>query len=227
MNNQTILTKFQQRLNKLASFDFDNIESWMILEAFNKAQLEFTRRSANTGEVDKQNLGDIQILLTEYKLKGNNDVLFYESDVLPKDMIAFNRISCQGFTKECKEPRDFKVYIGEESNLNELLNDPNRNPNFDWAETFATFFGNKIRIYTDNKFIVKNPILIYYKKPPFVKISGVFDLELGREATTDVECIFKDDVIELLIEEGCMILAGDIESFNQMQRNSQNIQRNQ
>jgi hypothetical protein len=44
MDNKLIQLKIKQRLNKLASFDYDNIESWQIQEAFNKAQLEWTRR---------------------------------------------------------------------------------------------------------------------------------------------------------------------------------------
>ena len=36
MENQAILLKVKQRLNKLASDDYDNIETWQILEAFNK-----------------------------------------------------------------------------------------------------------------------------------------------------------------------------------------------
>ena len=44
MNNNLLQIKIKQRLNKLASFDYDNIECWMIQEAFNKAQLEWVRR---------------------------------------------------------------------------------------------------------------------------------------------------------------------------------------
>jgi hypothetical protein len=39
MNNATIQLKIQQRLNKLASSDYDNIECWQIVEAFNKGQV--------------------------------------------------------------------------------------------------------------------------------------------------------------------------------------------
>ena len=35
MNNTTLQIKFKQRLNKLASNDYDNLECWQIVEAFN------------------------------------------------------------------------------------------------------------------------------------------------------------------------------------------------
>ena len=38
MLTSTILLKVQERLNKLASNDYDNIQNWQIVEAFNKGQ---------------------------------------------------------------------------------------------------------------------------------------------------------------------------------------------
>ena len=37
MNNDTLQLKLKQRLNKLDSQDYDNIEPWQMIEAFNKA----------------------------------------------------------------------------------------------------------------------------------------------------------------------------------------------
>ena len=44
MLNSTIVIKIKQRINKLDSQDYDNITCWQIVEAFNKAQVEWTRR---------------------------------------------------------------------------------------------------------------------------------------------------------------------------------------
>ena len=44
MDNNTLQLKIKQRLNKLASFDFDNLECWQMIEAFNKAQVSWCRR---------------------------------------------------------------------------------------------------------------------------------------------------------------------------------------
>ena len=44
MLNETIVYKVTQRLNKIASMDYDNIEKWQIVEAFNKAQVDWCRR---------------------------------------------------------------------------------------------------------------------------------------------------------------------------------------
>jgi hypothetical protein len=42
----------------------------------------------------------------------------------------------------------------------------------------------------------------------------------------NVECELKDDICEIIVDEAASILAGDIESMNQYQREIQNAQRN-
>ena len=44
MLNSTIVIKVKERINKLDSQDYDNILCWQIVEAFNKAQVEWCRR---------------------------------------------------------------------------------------------------------------------------------------------------------------------------------------
>lgn len=71
MLNSTLRLKIQQRLNKLASQDYDNIECWQIVEAFNKAQIEWVRRQImgrNLGQAGAEQtvrkIDDLQNLLT-------------------------------------------------------------------------------------------------------------------------------------------------------------------
>ena len=77
MNNTTLQVKIKQRINKIDSQDYDNIKSWELAEAFNKAQLEWCRRQlAGTNirkegdEMSKRRIDDLSILLTRKKLSG-------------------------------------------------------------------------------------------------------------------------------------------------------------
>ena len=70
MLNSTIVIKLKQRLNKLDSQDYDNIECWQAVEAFNKAQVEWCRRQLHginiVKEGDEQSTrrkDDLQVLL--------------------------------------------------------------------------------------------------------------------------------------------------------------------
>ena len=54
MLNSTITIKVKQRLNKLDSQDYDNITCWQIVESFNKAQVEWSRRQLHGVNVLKE-----------------------------------------------------------------------------------------------------------------------------------------------------------------------------
>jgi hypothetical protein len=232
MNNQILQLKIKQRLNKLSSNDYDNIESWQIIEAFNKAQLQWVRRQLHAGnarkegdEGSKRRIDDLQILLVDQVLTGTQNAKYFESTSLPSDYLEFKRVSTLA-KSECCPADSMTVYLAEEANVDSLLNDNFRNPSFEWGETFCTLFNDTIRIYTDNKFTVINPTLTYYRKPVYIQITGTIDPYTGLTSTTDVSCEFRDDITELIIDECVGILAGDIESMNQLQIAKQSVENN-
>jgi hypothetical protein len=114
------------------------------------------------------------------------------------------------------------IYLAEEANVDEYLRDYSKKPSFDWAETFATVTGNKIKVYTNNDFEVEEATLIYYRQPRKIQILGTSDPYTGEVSTVNVECEFKDDLVELFIDECVKILAGDLEDVtaNQIADNS-------
>ena len=91
MLNSTIQIKIKQRLNKLDSQDYDNIECWQVVEAFNKAQVEWARRQLHginlVKEGDEQSTrrkDDLQILLK------NLDLIIYPEDIYYKATLPEN-----------------------------------------------------------------------------------------------------------------------------------------
>lgn len=223
MLNQTILLKVKQRLNKLDSNDYDNIQDWQIVEAFNKAQVDWPRRNLHglnvKQEGDEQStrrLDDLQVLIVTTPLVLTNRQTYYESNIMPTDYLQFKRVS--GSAKnECCPERPMVIYLAEQGNLDELLRDKNKQPSFDWGETFCTLKGNKIQIYTNELFTPVNVQLTYYRQPRKIEIAGVVDPYTGLTPLVDVVSEFKEDLIELLVDETVKILSGDIESINQIQ----------
>jgi hypothetical protein len=231
MLNSTIFIKLKQRLNKLDSQDYDNIECWQVVEAFNKVQVEWARRQLHGAnsfkEGDEQStrrIDDLQVLLDTNKLSLNNKDIYVFAEI-PKDYLQWKRVDLKA-GDDCCEGRRMKVYLVEEGNLNQLLDDVSKQPSFKWAETFATLKGDNINIYHDKKFDIASADLIYYRQPIRIQIKGCVDPYTKIESTQEVECEFKDDIIELLIDETASIIAGDIESGNQFSRGSQGAERN-
>jgi hypothetical protein len=232
MTNALLQIKIKERLNKLASLDYDNIECWQVSEAFNKAQLEWVRRQVHGAnqfkegdESSKMNIDDIQILLTDTL---SNPVvltkrdLYYESNNLPVDYLYFKRFAVNSISDCCAEPRRMTVYLAQVADIDNLLTDNFRQPSAEWGETFCTLSGNKIKVYTNDEFELATPVLYYYRKPREIAFLNCVNPSTGVLAVADVTCEFKDDIAEILVDEAAAILAGDIESIMQYQRNKQN-----
>lgn len=233
MDNNTIFLKVKQRLNKLASNDYDNIECWQVVEAFNKGQVEWCRRNLHGtnlkqegDEQSKRRIDDLQRLLKPTPLVLADRQLFFESPALPLDYMEWKRVSANATDACCDKPRRMVIYLAEEANVDELLRDKNKQPSFEWGETFCTLIDNKLRIYTDGKFSIANTELYYYRQPLRIQMINCVDPYTQQVSTIDVQCEFKDDLVEVFIDEAVKIIAGDIESLNQMQRASQSVEQN-
>ncbi|MGI9143619.1 MAG: hypothetical protein ACR2IJ_10575 [Fluviibacter sp.] len=232
MNNATLQIKIKQRLNKLASLDYDNFECWQILEAFNKAQVEWVRRQVHGNNLHKEGdesskvlIDDLQRLLTEQNMTFENKDQFYQTQELPKDYLFFKRLDLM-VGKDCCPPHRVNTFIAEQADVADLLADNYRNPSWEWGETFSVFGNNRIRVYREEDWNMDTISLMYYRTPRKVEFAGCVNLATGGTSAADVEAEFKDDVMELLIEETCLILAGDIESQLQLQKGQTTTERN-
>lgn len=231
MNNNLLQIKIKERLNKLSSLDYDNLECWQIAEAFNKAQIEWVRKQAHGNNIHKEGdesskmlIDDLQKLLVESNITMSEHDRYFETAVIPANYLYYKRIAVKSKT-DCCPSRAMTVYLTEMADVSNLLVDSFRKPSAEWGETFATMIGNRFRIYTNNEFDLEDAKLTYYRKPVQVTFAGCIDPGTGT-ATVDQECEFKDDIVEMIIEEATAILAGDIESWNQSQRAKTNSQTN-
>lgn len=232
MTNDTIQLKVKQRINKLASNDYDNILPWQIIEAFNKAQTDWCRRnlqgtnmSKQGDESSKRRIDDLQVLLKDEKLAMVKKDVYYISPTIPTDYLEFKRVSSKA-TTDCCPARSMTVYLTEEANIDLTLKDVNKKPSFSWGETVCTFAGNKLKIYTNGEFDIEEAILVYYKQPRKIQIKGISDPYTGQVSLVDVECEFKDDLVEVLIDECVKILAGDLEDVTANQIASNSVETN-
>jgi uncharacterized glyoxalase superfamily protein PhnB len=231
MNNNLLQIKIKQRLNKLASLDYDNFECWQIQEAFNKAQIEWTRRQLYAMNIRKEGaeqssglIDDLQKLMIHAALIMDDKKIFYQTDI-PADYLHYVRTDVFA-KKECCPARRMTVYEVEEANISIILDSKDKQPNFEWAETVATRMNNKLKVYTNNEFDITECHLIYFRKPTEVQFNGCIDIKTGTTFTANQECEYNDDVAEIIVDAAVSILAGDIESVTQYQREQQAVQTN-
>ena len=81
-------------------------------------------------------------------------------------------------------------------------------------------------MYTNGEFNIEAADLVYYRQPIKIQINNCVDPYTNVQSTQEVQCEFKDDIIELIIDEAASILAGDIESTNQFSRGTEGAERN-
>ena len=112
MDNNLLRIKFNERLNKIASFDYDNIECWQIAEAFNKSQLEWIRRQIHVSashpdsdESSKMQIDDVQPILLTTSITASRKDLFYETELIPADYLYFKRVTIKGYNFKIKTCR--------------------------------------------------------------------------------------------------------------------------
>lgn len=231
MKNELLRLKLKQRLNKLASNDFTNLECWQDAELLNKAALQWIRRQlhgANAfGEGDegsKRRIDDLQVLLVEKQLNFSNKDLYFETETIPDNYLEFKRISITAITNKCQTPQKIRVTLVPEADIDYILSDVLRKPSFEWRETVATLAGNKIKIWTNSEFIVKNVTLTYYREPVKVAFDSCRDYDGSLMENTQFE--FKDAIVELIIDEAVSIASGDIQDFNNYQRFEKSVENN-
>lgn len=231
MNNNLLQIKIKQRLNKLASLDYDNIECWQIQEAFNKAQIEWTRRQMYGYNLRKEGaeqssglIDDLQKLLVHDNSSMTKNGIYYYRD-LPNNYLHFVRTDVFAKT-DCCEERRVIVYQVEEANVSIILDNEQKSPSWEWGETIGTIMNNQLKVYTDGQFDITKCHLVYFRKPVEVQINGCIDIATGNLFTADQECEFNDDIAEIIVDQAAAILAGDIESMAQYQREQQSVQTN-
>lgn len=230
MDVRLIPFKVKLRLNKLDSSDYDNLECHQIVEAYNKAQIEWVRRQLHGNNIHREGaestitrVDDLQILLTPVTLLGSNRGYYFESKTIPQDYLRYANLQVYANQGNCKNQR-ITSFLREEANSTILLRDDNNKPSFFWRETFHTIVGDKLKVYTDNDFTVSKVELTYYRKPKEIRIISCD--YLGEQSPENVDPELNDDAVELIIDEAAAILAADIESLNQTQLNIQRSERN-
>ena len=208
MTLEDISAKIDLRLNKSASADYDNIWTFAKEEAFNKAVIEWVRRQKKgknqTQEGDEETdvrVDDLQILLKEESLTSVDKGNYNQTSKIPSDYLYFKRLTPLVSKGNCKSV-EIQSHLREEANVNSLT----FLPSFDFEETFHTIIGNRIHVYHNKDFSITKLLLTYYRKPKAYSF---------KKLSTIVE--FKDDDCEMLVDEACVILASDMESFNAKQ----------
>ncbi len=178
-----------------------------------------------TAEGSIKRIDDLQFLLTDPTLLTLTAADEYYSAPIPTDYLGWCRVTVYGKDDCCPE-RKFMNFISKEVDVDINIQDVGKQPSFEWATTFSILANNQVKVYTGNKFTITQALLTYYRKPVFIEIAGVVNIYTGVTPTVSVLCEAPDNVVEVIIEESCGILARDIKSYQEAQMNYQSADKN-
>ena len=88
---------------------------------------------------------------------------------------------------------------------------------------------NTVKVWTNDEFEVQEAFLTYYKQPRRIEMTRVSRIPMtgdGAISTAEVICEFKDDVVEVLIDEAVKIISGDMEYMTSIQIANTSVESN-
>ncbi len=173
MTHGNSIDKIILRLNKLYSQDYNDIDTYKLSEAVNKAVDDVVRRLIKGNNIKREGdeetsgrVDDLAILLKSKDLQFKNNDIFVEATI-PSDYRYYKRLTPIVSKNNCSEVRIKSSFV-EEANVSDFLLDYNSQPSFDFEETFHTEVGKIFRVYHNNDFTIDNLDLLYYKNPKFL-----------------------------------------------------------
>jgi len=215
---QDVILKIEQRLNKKATSDYDNVPVFEQIEAYNKATINVVLRLHGLNNMYKHGVESTRKRVEDLKFLINKDPLklrvtrkdgYYLTENMPADYLLYIRSYSIAKNEQCPG-KQITNYLGEESNINTLLGNDNTNPNFEWGETVITLVDHNIKVYTENKFDIVNVYLTYLRYPRKVDIQGY--IKPDGSNSTNIDPDLPDYIVEMCIDEAVRIISGDIEN---------------
>jgi len=216
MTVQDVLLKIDQRINKKATNDFDNIPVNEKVEAYNKAQLQVVTSIISPKDVLRQGAesttrrtDDLKMLIVDepHQLTVTKKDRYYITNSFPDDYFQYWSSESVAFTSTCKK-KIIRNIEREESSIHLTLRNDTMNPSFLWAETPITLVKDKMKVWTDNKFGIKSVYLTYMIIPPPIDAVGYF--KENGSPSVNIDPILPDNIVEMCIDRASVIIQGDI-----------------
>jgi len=214
----TLIYEIDQRLNKLSSFDHQNIALEDKILALNDAQIRLIKKKIGQNNVYKIGLDgfkkryqDLQFLIEnpeDHKLSltlGDpimNKYIALVSDISPKYMfyinsyLLANKGSCKNRVIFCNPD------LVKHADIPLLLNNTNFKPSFEYQETIMDISSDELHVYTDGTFTPTYLYLTYIRYPKEIDKVGYvhFDGTDSIDQNSEFEDYLKDELLDLAVE---------------------------
>ena len=218
----SLLYKIDQRLNKLATNDHQEIALEDKLLVLNESQIQLILNFIDPNNIYKIGLDsfkkryqDLQFLIenTEdhpLKLKVSdknlNRYIAYTSELDPKYMFYIDGYLLAD-KDECK---DHIIYTNADlikhADITLLLKDSNFKPSFEYQETILDISSDELHVYSDGTFTPTKLYLSYLRYPKEISVDGIvnFDGTDSIRQDCELESYLEDTLLDIAIQKLAM-----------------------
>jgi hypothetical protein len=238
----SLLYKIDQRLNKVATNNHQQIPLEDKILALNEAQIKLIKQkmdgiSVVSGlgfDAFKKRYEDLQSLIIEFDegklplVLKNETIHEYTAklDELKPDYMFYADSYVLADKGRCK---DRIIWINKElakhGDLQFLLNNEHFRPSFEYQETFNFISSDEISIFTDGTFEPKHIYIMYVRYPIQVDKEGYikFDGTHSKDVDCELELFLEDELLDLTVQN----LAMYTENQSAIQTSQMRIQTNE
>ncbi len=213
----TLLYEIDQRLNKLSSFDHQNIALEDKVLALNNGQIQLIKKKIGQNNVYKIGLDgfkkryqDLQFLIEnpeDHKLSlTETDPILHKYitkvDVLTPKYMFYIDAYILADKGECKNRVLFcNPDLIKHADIPLLLNNTNFRPSFEYQETIIDIASDELQIYTDGTFTPSFLYLTYIRYPKEIDKVGYvhFDGTDSIDQDSELEDYLKDELLDLAV----------------------------
>lgn len=148
--------------------------------------------------LDKRNEDEIRyispLLILDKPLTYTSKTSTYANYELPDNYFDLANLSVYASKDDCKNQRLY-TFEAKSEDIEELYQDANNVPSFEWRETFY-LINNKVSVYKSD-FDIDKVLLSYYRYPLQVDIAGY--IHTNGDASTSINPEFDDKVINRIL----------------------------
>lgn len=225
MTIQELIYQFKLKYDKLDSNDFPKLEIPQIIALLNESQTIMVEKIYKAFEEDQGNTDSLEIIhikdlpLINYTLTNKNPNEY--SAPLPTNYLHLTRSYSYGLNEMCGTQILYDIQYSH-NELNEVLQDTNRKPSYDWQEIPIVISQDKKFGYTDGTFTLVNTKIEYLRNPTKMDMAGYTHFD--GSPSTNVNCEFGEDLQEQILSLALMIAKGVVQDGFGVQTNAQQLQ---
>lgn len=215
----TLLYKIDQKLNKLASNNHQQIALEDKILALNEAQITLIKQKISGFSTlpglgldsFKKRYEDLQDLTVKYSegqlplKQGDKNLNEWVADLskLDPEYLMYLDAYIIASKGQCKNRI---VWINKElikhGDLQFVINNDNYKPSFEYQETFNLISSNQISIFTDSTFEPSNIYISYIRYPVYINKEGYIMLDGSSSIDQDCELpsYMEDEILDLAVK---------------------------